>query len=84
MQQNARDAMDSLRELRDCHRSGDEAVDGQPATKYAYHNHASGGDDTVWVSKGSGLVLKTESLIEDRHISSRYSFSNIQAPANVR
>jgi hypothetical protein len=84
MQESARDTMDSNRELRDCHRIVDEVVDGQPATKYAFHNHASGGDDTVWISKGSGLVLKTESLIEDRHISSRYSYSNIQAPANVR
>jgi hypothetical protein len=84
MQENARDTMDSLRELRDCHCGGEEAVDGQPAMKFAYHNHASGGDNTVWVSNASGLVLKTESLIEDRPVSSRYSFSNIQAPANVR
>jgi hypothetical protein len=84
MQEFARDSMDSLHELRDCHRIGDEAVDGQPATKYAFHNHASGGDDTVWIARGSGLVLKAEALIEDRHISSRYDFSNIQAPANVR
>jgi hypothetical protein len=84
MQEFARDSMDSLHELRDCHRIGDEAVDGQPATKYAFHNHASGGDDTVWVAKNSGLLLKTEALIEDRHISSRYEYSNVQAPANVR
>jgi hypothetical protein len=84
MQEFARDSADTIHELRDCHRNGDEGIDGQPATKYAFHNHASGGDDTVWIAKGSGLVLKTEALIEDRHISSRYDYSNIQAPTNVR
>jgi hypothetical protein len=85
MQDSARDAAESVRELRDCRQVGDEVVNGQPATKYSAHNHASSGDETVWIAKGSGLVLKSEAVIGDRHISSRYDYSNIQAPAaNVR
>src|SRR5277367_6221998 len=40
MQEFSRDAADSMKELRDCHRIGDESIDGQPAAKYALHNHA--------------------------------------------
>lgn len=83
IQDFARDTADSLRALRDCHRIGDEIVDGQPATKYAFHNHASGGDDSVWIEKRSGHLLRSEALIEDRHISSRYEYNNVQAPSNV-
>lgn len=54
MQEFARDSMDSIRELRDCHRIGDKAADGQPAPKYAFHSHASGGDDAAWVAKVAG------------------------------
>ena len=83
MQEFSRDAADSMKELRDCHRIGDESIDGQPATKYALHNHASGGDESIWIARGSGLVLRSEALIEDRRISSRYEYRDVQAPANV-
>jgi hypothetical protein len=84
MQEFSRATADALKELRGCNRVGDELVDARPVTKYTMHNAASGGDETVWIAKGSGLPLKTEALIESRRISSRYDCSNIQPPANVR
>lgn len=82
-QEFARQTGDSVRELRDCHRIGDESINGQPATKFAFHNHANGGDESVWIAKGSGLVLRSEALIEDRHISSQYEYTNVQAPPHA-
>jgi hypothetical protein len=84
MQEFSRATADALKELRGCNRVGDELIDARPVTKYTLHNAESGGDETMWIAKGSGLPLKTEALIESRRISSRYDYSNIQPPANVR
>jgi hypothetical protein len=83
MQEFAKDTADSLKELRDCRHVADEVVNGAPASKYSLHNQASGGDESVWIGKGNGLVLKSEARFDDRQISSRYEYSNVQAPANV-
>jgi hypothetical protein len=84
MQEFSRATADALKELRGCNRVGDELIDARPVTKYTLHNAESGGDETMWIAKGSGLPLNTEALIESRRISSRYDYSNIQPPANVR
>jgi len=84
MQEFSRATADSLKQLRDCHSVGDELIDARPATKYTLRNAASGGDESLWIAKGSGLPLKSEALIEGRRISSRYEYSNIQPPPNVR
>jgi hypothetical protein len=84
MEEFARATADALKQLRDCNRVGDELIDSRPTTKYTLHNAASGGDESVWIVKGSGLPLKTEAQIESRRISSRYDYSNIQPPPNVR
>ena len=84
MQEFSRATADSLKQLRDCHSVGDESIDARPATKYTLHNAASNGDESVWIAKGSGLPLKSEALIEGRRISSRYDYSNVQPPPNVR
>ncbi len=83
MEELAKDSADKVKELRDCRHVVDEAVNGAPASKYTLHNAASGGDEAVWIGKGSGLALQSEVRLEDRKISSRYEYSNIQAPANV-
>jgi hypothetical protein len=83
MQELAKDAADSLKDLRDCRHVADEAVNGAPASKYSLHNPTSGGDESVWIGEANGLLLKSEARFEDRRISSRYEFSNIQAPAIV-
>ena len=84
IQDFAQIAADSLKQLRDCRHVADEVSDAQPAAKYTLHNAASGGDESVWIAKGSGLPLISEALIEGRRISSRYDYSNIQPPPNVR
>lgn len=84
MQEFSRATAGSLKQLRDCHSLGDELIDARPAAKYTLHNAASGGDESVWIAKGSGLPLKSEALIESRRISSRYEYGNIQPPPNVR
>ena len=84
MQEFSRATADALKELRGCNRVGDELVDARPVTKYTLHNPENDGDETIWIAKGSGLPLKTEAQIESRPISSRYDYSNIQPPANVR
>ena len=84
MQEFSRATADALKELRGCTRVDDELFDARPVTKYTLHNPENDGDETTWIAKGSGLPLKTEALIESRRISSRYDYSNIQPPANVR
>ena len=60
MQEFSRATADALKELRGCNRVGDELIDARPVTKYTLHNSESGGDETMWIAKGSGLPLKTE------------------------
>lgn len=84
MQEFSRATADTLKEMRRCNRVGDELLDARPVTKYTLHNSETGGDETMWIAKGSGLPLKTEALIENRRISSRYDYGNIQPPTNVR
>lgn len=84
MQEFSRATADARKELRGCNRVGDELLNARPVTRYTLHNAESGGNETMWIAKGSGLPLKTEALIESRRISSLYDYSNIQPPANVR
>lgn len=84
MQEFSRATADALKELRGCTRVADELLDARPVTKYTLRNSESGGNETMWIAIGSGLPLKTEALIENRRISSRYDYSNIQPPNNVR
>lgn len=79
-----KDSAEKVKELRDCRHAVDEAVNGAPASKYSFHNNASGGDESAWIGKANGLVLKSEVRLGDRQISSRYEYTNVQAPANVR
>jgi hypothetical protein len=84
MQENAKDTADSLKELRDCRHVADEAVNSEQASKYSFRSNASGGDEAVWIGKGNGLLLKSEVRLDNGQISSRYEYSNVQAPTNVR
>jgi hypothetical protein len=84
MEELAKDSTEKVKELRDCRHVADEAVNGGTASRYSFHNSASGGDETAWIGKGNGLVLKSEVRLADRQISSRYEYTNVQAPANVR
>lgn len=75
-----------------CQVVGDESVAGVAATVYTSHdeNDTIKADARVWVAKGSGLVLRTEEDLDTggptgkRHISIRYDYANVRAPAGVR
>ncbi len=71
-----------------CTHVGDESVAGTAATVYTAHSESEGvkNDARIWVDKSSGLVLRTEAD-EDAgggdktHVSTRYDYTNVQAPA---
>ena len=74
-----------------CTHVGDEAVAGTAAAVYTTHTENEGvkADARIWVAKASGLVLRME---EDQdtgggdkaHMSIRYDYANVQAPAGVK
>lgn len=74
-----------------CTHVGDESVAGTAAAVYTTHieNEAVKADARIWVAKGSGLVLRVE---EDQdigggdkaHMSIRYDYTNVQAPAGAK
>lgn len=74
-----------------CTRIGDESEAGTAATVYTAHTENEGvkADTRVWVGKGSGLVLRTEQDMDtgggDKvHMSIRYDYTNVKAPAGVK
>jgi hypothetical protein len=71
-----------------CQHVGDESVGGTPAAVYTSHNESeyAKADARTWVAKGAGLVLRTEEDMDagdgsKRHISIRYDYANVHAPA---
>jgi hypothetical protein len=74
-----------------CRHVGDEMVNGEAAAVYTGHSENEGikSDAQTWISKSKGLPLKTEEDIDTgdgdkRHMSIRYEYGNVQAPAGVR
>ncbi len=66
----------------------DESVNGQSAAVYKTHNENEDTkeDGQVWISKSKGLPLREEQDIDvgagdKRHMSIRYEYTNVQAPA---
>ena len=66
----------------------DESVNGEAAALYMAHseNDTVKSDAQTWISKSKGLPLRTEEDIDTgdgdkRHMSIRYEYGNIQAPA---
>jgi hypothetical protein len=71
-----------------CHYVRDESVNGESAALYSTHEESAHGktDSQNWVSKSKGLILRQEVDIDTggasgkSHMSSRYEYSNVQAP----
>ena len=66
----------------------DESVKGESAAVYSTHNENEDTkeDGQVWVSKSKGLPLRQEEDVDigygdKRHHSTRYEYTNVQAPA---
>ena len=74
-----------------CKRVGDDAVAGEAAIVYTSHTVSDEitADARIWVSKSAGLPLRNEQDLDTgggdkRHISIRYEFSDVKAPAGVK
>jgi hypothetical protein len=86
-QENIRDA-----KAYSCRRLRDESVGGVPAVVYTAHseNEDTKSDAQVWVANGTGLVLRNEMDMTmtdgggTQHESTRYEYTNVQAPSGVK
>jgi hypothetical protein len=79
-QQNSRDTIEANHDLADCRQLGDEVVNGEHTIVYSEVNKQSGGKGKLWVSKKSGLPIRTEVMIGSTRITSRIEYTNVQAP----
>lgn len=74
-----------------CHHVRDEVVDGVPAALYTTHEEDE--DDTndarVWIARSTGLPLRQEIDLDvggadgRSHMSSRFVYANVRAPAGA-
>lgn len=71
-----------------CKHVRDESVKGESAAVYSTHNENEDTkeDGQIWVSKSKGLPLREEQDVdlgygEKHHMSIRYEYANVQAPA---
>ena len=88
MQEN----LDSAKVLT-CRRVGEESVGGEAAVVYFTHtvNSDLAADARIWVATRSGLPLRIEEDVDTspgaadgkRHISIRFDYANVRAPAGV-
>ncbi len=69
-----------------CKQSPDEVLDGMPVAVYTAHSETTDvgtTDAKLWISKATGLPVKTESDLDigvKQHQSMRYDYANIKAP----
>jgi len=74
-----------------CTHLRDESVNGEPAAVWRGHATTEFGpmDTDVWISKGRGLPLKSESHVDvggamgKSHTVARYDYTNVRPPAGV-
>jgi hypothetical protein len=74
-----------------CRYLRDEAVSGEAAAVYRSQaeNQDVKSDSTVWVSKRTGLPLRSENDLDtgdadQQHLSIRYDYANVQPPTGVK
>ena len=75
-----------------CRYLRDEPVNGEPAAVYHAQTDIEDvkSDSTVWVSKRTGLPLRTEQDTDTggatgmQHLSIRFDYANVQPPAGVK
>jgi hypothetical protein len=66
-----------------CKTTGDEAVGGQPATLYdaKIDNDGSTSESQMWISKTTGLPLKSHTQIDDGQVLDQtYTYDGVTAP----
>ncbi|HWF86758.1 MAG TPA: hypothetical protein VG222_17990 [Vicinamibacterales bacterium] len=87
-QDSVAQAQDNIKSVKvyTCSRLPDDSVDGVPAFVYKAHSETPDvgtSDAQVWLSKATGLPLRTEDDFNtgtNRHLSSKYDYANIHAP----
>jgi hypothetical protein len=69
-----------------CKRLREESVVGVAAIVYGSHmeNEDVKADSQIWVAKGTGLVLRTDTDMETTHVAQRVEYTNVQPPAGVK
>jgi hypothetical protein len=70
-----------------CQRLADDRVDGTLTAVYTLHSETpdvGASDAKVWISKATGLPLRSEGDVgggpDKMHISTKYDYANITAP----
>jgi len=70
-----------------CNQLPDERVDGAPAAVYTLHNETpdvGASDSKVWISRATGLPLRSEGDVgggaDKMHISTKFDYASITAP----
>jgi hypothetical protein len=59
----------------------DEAVNGEMAGVYSWHDAATGGDTQIWISKAKGLPLRQDvDGARQTHMSMRYEYGSVKPP----
>lgn len=69
-----------------CHQSADETFDGQAVSVYDVHlvNKDRASDNRLWISKRSGLPLKTEAHLQSgATVLETFQYDNVQVPPGV-
>jgi hypothetical protein len=65
-----------------CQHVRDESINGETAAVCS--SHSTGGDQTLWISKSMGVILRSEvdagRGAAKTHSSTRYEYSNVQKP----
>jgi outer membrane lipoprotein-sorting protein len=69
-----------------CAHARDETIEGVAATVYGEHAETADAksDTQLWISKGQGLIIKWEMKTDDMTMTTRYVYTDIQAPANAK
>lgn len=90
--QKQREEAESKAKSMSCRYLRDEPVNGEAAAVYHAQSDIEDvkSDSTLWVSKRTGLPLRTEDdsdvggKMGKRHLSIRYDYANVQPPAGVK
>jgi hypothetical protein len=81
---------DALTKTTSCQKLPDEAVGGTTAIVFhvQHKTDSSSSDGKVWLAKSSGLPLRAEDDVVSSgtktHISTRYEYTNVQAPPGIK
>ncbi len=93
LQQMVHQQQENIRNAKsfDCRYLRNEVVDGENAAVYSEDsvNDDIRSSGQIWISMSRGLPLKSEAQIdlggsEKEHMTTRYDYSNVQAPAGVK